>query len=405
MLGWMLYFVTVSAVLSLAALAAEHAARLRGAATRWTWCQAMIGSLVVPALMCCVSIQLPDLGAASGAAHGAVALRTLTWPALAPAALLPAPASGLAAWDTILSRVWLAGSGAMLLVLLAGFLRLAWCRRGWAAAEMAGCRVLVAPEAGPAVTLLPRPCIVVPRWLLGRPAAEQRLVIAHEQSHLAARDPQLLLLALTLLVVMPWNLPLGWQLRRLRFAIAVDCDARVLRQGHDVSQYGETLIAVGARRASALALVPAMAGSPSSLEQRIRTMVRKETKFGWALAAGLTGVALALAASAAEVSPPGNDGAAAPKTEAPLRRLVDSMVAGKPDYQDLTPKFAEVVRGQPALQAGLASLGPVQSVTYLGTGADGVDAYTVVQQNGAMHWRIKLNNAGMIAGAVVTNGP
>jgi len=215
------------------------------------------------------------------------------------------------------------------------------------------------------------------------------------------------LLALALLVAMPWNLPLSWQLRRLRFAIEVDCDARVLRQGHDISQYGETLIAVGARRGRPLALVPAMAGSPSSLEQRIRTMVRKETRFGWAFAAGLTGIALALAASAAEVSPPngGDGGSAAPKTEAPLRRLVESLVAGKPDYQDMTPKFASVVQKQPALQTGLASLGPVQSVTFLGTGADGVDSYTVVQQNGAMHWRIALNNAGMISGAVVTNGP
>ena len=32
-------------------------------------------------------------------------------------------------------------------------------------------------------------------------------------------------------VLMPWNLPLWWQWRRLRFAIEVDCDARVLASG------------------------------------------------------------------------------------------------------------------------------------------------------------------------------
>jgi hypothetical protein len=413
MLGWMLYFVVVSAVLGLAALAAEHAARLRHAATRWPWCQAMLGSLVLPALICCVSIQLPHIGVAPGdaapgvGAHGALALRQLTWAGLSPSSLLPEAAGGFAAWDGILGEVWLLASAAVLLVILGGFLRLAWCRRGWSAGRMAGRRVLVAPEAGPAVTLLPLPCIVVPRWLQSRPDGEQRLVIAHEQSHLDARDPQLLLLALALLVVMPWNLPLWWQLRRLRFAIEVDCDARVLRQGHEVSRYGETLIAVGARRARSLALVPAMAGSPSSLEQRIRTMMRKETRYGAAFAAALTGVALALAASAAEVSPPngGDVGPDTPKTEAPLRRLVASMIAGKPDYEDMTPQFAGVVQKQPGLQKALASLGPVQSVTFLGTGSDGVDSYTVVQQGGAMHWRIALNNAGMISGAMVTAGP
>jgi len=55
------------------------------------------------------------------------------------------------------------------------------------------------------------------------------MVIAHEQSHLAAHDPLLLIVALFLLVLMPWNLPLWWQLHRLRYAIEVDCDSRVLR--------------------------------------------------------------------------------------------------------------------------------------------------------------------------------
>ena len=63
--------------------------------------------------------------------------------------------------------------------------------------------------------------------------SHQAAVIAHEQSHLEARDPQLFTLALALLVFMPWNLPLWWQLRRLRYAIEIDCDARVLKGGVD----------------------------------------------------------------------------------------------------------------------------------------------------------------------------
>jgi bla regulator protein blaR1 len=63
--------------------------------------------------------------------------------------------------------------------------------------------------------------------------------------HIAARDPWLLLLALAIVVAAPWNLPLWWELRRLRFAIEVDCDARVVSRGADVRTYGEVLLAVG----------------------------------------------------------------------------------------------------------------------------------------------------------------
>ncbi|UUZ46788.1 hypothetical protein LP420_23520 [Massilia sp. B-10] len=69
---------------------------------------------------------------------------------------------------------------------------------------------------------------MLPLWLTQSQAQQQALVMAHESSHMAARDPQLLGLALLVLVAMPWNLPMWWQLRRLRHAIEVDCDARVL---------------------------------------------------------------------------------------------------------------------------------------------------------------------------------
>src|SRR5438477_356942 len=75
--------------------------------------------------------------------------------------------------------------------------------------------------------------IVVPAWLLSAPESQQTAVIAHEQSHLEAGDPLMLTIALGLLVLMPWNFPLWWQLRRLRRAIEVDCDSRVLRRGID----------------------------------------------------------------------------------------------------------------------------------------------------------------------------
>ena len=109
--------------------------------------------------------------------------------------------------------------------------------------------VLLADDIGPAVFGLLRPRVVLPRWLGAASAATQDLVPAHERQHLVARDPQLLALALALVVLMPWNLPLLWQLRRLRFALEVDCDTRVLNADTDPAEYGEALLFVSQREA------------------------------------------------------------------------------------------------------------------------------------------------------------
>jgi hypothetical protein len=105
---------------------------------------------------------------------------------------------------------------------------------------------------------------------------------------------------------MPWNLPLWWQLRRLRFAVEIDCDARVLQRGYDVSRYGETLIAVGERQSATVAMMAAMAEQGSLLEQRIRNMVRKKTRYARTTAVALACLGIACAVGAAEISPPAN---------------------------------------------------------------------------------------------------
>jgi len=88
---------------------------------------------------------------------------------------------------------------------------------------------------------------------------------------------------------MPWNLPLWWQLRRLRRAIEVDCDARVLNAGHDVNRYGETLLEVGQRHSAFLGSVAAMSESKSFLEQRIRIMLSKPKRW-WKISAATLAV-------------------------------------------------------------------------------------------------------------------
>lgn len=309
MIAWIAYTVMVTVLLAGAALAAEASARLRRASTRWIWAAAIVAAPLLPLVISTVSIQLPA-SLAPGAASSPVVLREATSRVLSPSTWIAAPVASAApvdsgpSTDILLERAWIAASLAIGLALAASAAALHLRKRRWAQRMMAGADVLVAPDAGPAVVGLVRPRIVIPAWLLQAPPLQQSLVIAHEKSHVDARDPQLLAFAIAVLVLMPWNLPLWWMLHRLRHAIEVDCDARVLRGGHDVRAYGDTLVDVGQRQSGYLGAAAAMAESRSLLEQRIRLMLRAPGRNGRALGVVLGGAALCMAAVAAQVAPP-----------------------------------------------------------------------------------------------------
>src|SRR5262249_34401114 len=234
-----------------------------------------------------------------------------------------------------LHRGWLTVSAALLVALLLNGAYASWRKRRWQEGTVAGVTVYIAPDAGPAVVGLFRSRIVVPSWLTETSQSQQAMVIAHEQAHLAGRDPQVLTLALFLLLLMPWTLPLWWQLRRLRYAIEVDCDARVLERGLDTRQYGETLIHVSERPVAYVGSVAAMAESRSFLEERITLMVRDPVRWGSVATLAFGCLALALFAFAAEITPPnvGNPGdswrqAASVAPEEELDRYVGFYVFG-----------------------------------------------------------------------------
>jgi glyoxalase superfamily protein/uncharacterized protein DUF3471 len=97
---------------------------------------------------------------------------------------------------------------------------------------------------------------------------------------------------------------------------------------------------------------------------------------------------------------------ASPGTEAALRRLIEGIVSGKPNYDEMSALLAQATRQQlPSLQSGLTELRAVQSVMFLGVGAQGEDVYSVRHENGASHWRIALDSNGTISTAWVTPGP
>jgi hypothetical protein len=96
---------------------------------------------------------------------------------------------------------------------------------------------------------------------------------------------------------------------------------------------------------------------------------------------------------------------ASPGTDAALRRLVDGIISGNPNYDEMSPELAQATRDQwPGLQSGVAQKGAVQSIQFLGVGNRGEDVFIVKQEHGMSHWRIGLDTNGTISMAFVSPG-
>ena len=138
--------------------------------------------------------------------------------------------------------------------------------------ELGDREILLAEDFGPGVVGLIRSVIVMPRWALEMTVPEQELMLRHEAEHRAAGDVRLTSASLWLLAVLPWNVPLWWMVRRLRLAIEIDCDHRVLRRSSEVKPYATLLLEIGARRMTSPAGALAFARPAPFLERRIRAM-------------------------------------------------------------------------------------------------------------------------------------
>jgi hypothetical protein len=157
---------------------------------------------------------------------------------------------------------------------------------------------------GPAVLGIRRPEVVVPAWLLGASPREQRLVVIHEREHVRARDPLVLLVGCVAAAVMAWSPAAWWMLRRLRAAVELDCDARVLRHGVRPQEYGAVLIDIAGRGPGLSLGAPALAGSPSILERRLRAMTMRLPRYARLRASALGVLGIAALASACETPLP-----------------------------------------------------------------------------------------------------
>jgi hypothetical protein len=85
-----------------------------------------------------------------------------------------------------------------------------------------------------------------------------------------------------------------------------------------------------------------------------------------------------------------------------LRRLVAGLARGSPDYDKLSPGFAEVVRRDlPMTHRMFSALGELKSVTFRGRGAKGDDAYNLVFANGEVMMSAALDADGRMVGGIL----
>ena len=89
-------------------------------------------------------------------------------------------------------------------------------------------------------------------------------------------------------------------------------------------------------------------------------------------------------------------------TEAALRTLVAGLASGSPDYNKLSPQFADLVRHDLPMTHGMfGSMGGLQSMTFRGRGKMGDDVYNLVFAKGAVTMSAKLDSHGRMAGGIL----
>lgn len=339
----LIYDLLIVALLAAAAWAAEGISRQLGRPARWVW----LTSAALALLLVVRAALIPDASSA-----GALLLRFSTAPA--PLAVTPewtlsgalrdgfavaamAITAGLARAARLVPG-WIASAAAVLwmggsIVALATFalvhLRIRRARRGWPKAHLHGSRVHIAPDAGPAVVGVLRPAIVIPRWLLGCTDEEQRLVLAHETEHLRGRDHLVLGAGCLAVALLPWHPAAWWMLARLRLAIELDCDARVLRRGADARGYGALLIDLAGRCSGFRVGATALADGGSHLERRILAMRANRTRHPLMRAGALGSVAVLAVLAACEAKVPTAAEVEAMDVAAAQRAAASAQVLGR----------------------------------------------------------------------------
>jgi len=288
-LNWMAYAALCAALFGLAAASIDSLFAGRRRARRGVWIVAIAASIIVP-------VALPFLSSMRKlpVAPALVAEVQQTSASVAPAST---------SFDVVVLVLWGLASLLFALSLLIAHRRTTLALRRCRAGTIGGRAAFVSQDFGPAVVGLLRHHIVVPAWTLVLDPTEQELVVAHELEHARSGDPLLALAGVCAVVAMPWNVALWWQLARLRLAIELDCDARVIAHDHDALLYTRLLLSVGERVRGARHPVLAMSRSRSALAKRFDALLRRDV-IDPRRAVGLVVLAAGMLASVAFVPAP-----------------------------------------------------------------------------------------------------
>jgi beta-lactamase regulating signal transducer with metallopeptidase domain len=301
----MAYSVLFGAMTYAAALAADRVAATWGRCQRFVWLAAVIVAVTVPAMLATrprIEPAVVGVAQATQEIDVPIASTHITSTAPTPKSLRSVAAREIGAADPIVIRVWLIASLVCVAMLLRAAIGVRRRRAHWHTVEIDGTTVLVSPNVGPAVIGALAPRVVIPQWALSLNPPARALMLRHEREHIRARDPLLLLGAVLVTTLAPWNVALWVLVRRLRLAIEIDCDQRVLRASAQRREYGELLLTVGARKGAPLPFATSLAERRPFLERRIRAMTMSNPRHPRLLSAVC--VLLIAAASTAAVRAP-----------------------------------------------------------------------------------------------------
>jgi bla regulator protein blaR1 len=409
-LAWMIYAVLVAALLGAAGWVLERALLALGRPVRWVWLLALAGGAGIPL------VTLTGL-AGGGPDPQAVALlydpeatNAFASPTTSPYTAAPlfrvvgrvsgtltdgirhlaAVVPGADPSHRTLTLLWVGGTLVLLLSLGGSTLRLGRRLRRWPSVRLRGRgRVRITPGLGPAVVGLIRPWIVLPRWVLQLKPRHLEHILLHEEEHISARDTLVLAAAAGVVLTCLWNPALWWMLGRLRSAVEMDCDGRVLARGASPREYGTLLLEVGARGARLPLHVAALAEDTNLLERRLRQMKPKSPRHPILAFAGASVMAVGLILVACDTRVPAPTAAtdeavaALPAEEAPAEPLAPGleptvMGDGTPAGGTVGETVRVRVRTDQTLRAGAeAAPSPLYIVDGVIIGADALERLSI----------------------------
>jgi hypothetical protein len=299
MMLWMLYATCIAALLGMAAAVLEPALAVAGRPTRVLWLAALVAGAVLglggplvawvasPGAAEATALQVavtPDPDRAGGSAAGT-----------SSAPRLSVTSARLRAADRPLAAAWALTSALLSAGLLVSGVRLRGLKSSGRMRRLRGVHLLLHPDRGPAAGGVLAPWVLLPSWTRSLPARQRRLLMAHELEHVRGRDPLARLAGTCVVLLMPWNAAAWWLLRRLRLAIEIDCDARVVRRCGGAGDYARFLLDVAAhgRRVPVLAL--GEVSLSGNLERRVLAMTNRTRVQGIRVAVRAAVAALAIA--------------------------------------------------------------------------------------------------------------